>query len=252
MTRIERHKDSPDHTHTLRESDRLKRPEVIRSLVKEEAIKSYPPVAIVNAIKEHATDHLNLGACVEDLTRKEVTNIKYKVRGSMELDLIGDPKLGSDISQAVSYLQNQEYYVEQYYVPSRSTEGIVFIHPTQLEKLQRHGWLTLIDSTHKTNKHGWRLFTLYIRDGYGCWNIGAHFFVSKEDSDTIAEALKIIRTKCHRWTPRYALLDQSSAEANSIKQAFPGLRAGKQECEVILCVVHVMRTWMSKIYDKKT
>src|SRR5438132_1583096 len=107
----------------------------------------------------------------------------------------------------------------------RSTEGIVFIHPTQLEKLQRHGWLTLIDSTHKTNKHGWRLFTLYICDGYGCWNIGAHFFVSKEDSDTIAEALKIIRTKCCRWTPRYAL---------------------------ILCVVHVMRTWMSKIYDKKT
>ena len=106
MTRIERHKDSPDHTHTLRESDRLKRPEVIQSLVKEEAIKSYPPVAIVNAIKEHATDHLNLGACVEDLTRKEVTNIKYKVRGSMELDLIGDSKLGSDISQAVSYLQN--------------------------------------------------------------------------------------------------------------------------------------------------
>ena len=75
--------------------------------------------------------------------------------------------------------------------------------------------------------------------------------MSRKDSDTIAEALKIIQTKCCRWTPQYALLDQSSAKANSIKQTFPGLRAGEQECEVILCVVHVMQTWMSKIYDKK-
>ena len=67
MTQIECHKDSPDHTHTLRESDRLKCPEVIQSLVKKEVIKSYPPVAIVNAIKEHATDHLNLSTCVKDL-----------------------------------------------------------------------------------------------------------------------------------------------------------------------------------------
>ncbi|PKY56610.1 hypothetical protein RhiirA4_477030 [Rhizophagus irregularis] len=36
------------------------------------------------------------------------------------------------------------------------------------------------------------------------------------------------------------------------KKAFPGINGGEQECEVILCVVHIMRLWMSKIYDKKT
>jgi len=75
--------------------------------------------------------------------------------------------------------------------------------------------------------------------------------VSSEDSDTISKALKIIRSYCH-WSPRYVLMDQSSIEAKSIKKAFPGINAGEQECEVILCTVHVMRTWMSKIYEKET
>ena len=33
---------------------------------------------------------------------------------------------------------------------------------------------------------------------------------------------------------------------------FPGLINGEQECDIFFCTVHVMRTWMSKIYDKKT
>jgi hypothetical protein len=137
-------------------------------------------------------------------------------------------------------------------VSHKSTKGIVFAHPEQIKKLQHHGWLTLIDSTHKTNWYNWRLFTLYIRDTYGCWDVGAHFFVSSEDGDTISKALRIIRDSYCRWSPRYILSDQSSIEAKSIKQAFPGVNAGEQECEVILCVVHIMRTWMTRIYDKKT
>ncbi len=112
--------------------------------------------------------------------------------------------------------------------------------------------LTLIDSTHKTNRYDWRLFTLYIRDGFGCWDVGAHFFVSGEDGDSVGMALKIVRQFERRWIPRYILADQSSVEANSIQLAFPGLSAGEQECDVILCTVHVMRTWMKKIYHLKT
>jgi hypothetical protein len=128
----------------------------------------------------------------------------------------------------------------------------VFAHPEQLKKLERHGWLTLIDSTHKTNRYDWRLFTLYVRDTYGCWNVGAHFFASNEDADTVAEALIIIRNKYCRWSPHYILSDQSNIEAKSIKKTFPGIAAGEQECQVLLCVVHIMRTWMQKIHEKKT
>jgi hypothetical protein len=141
--------------------------------------------------------------------------------------------------------------VERFQILHRSSHGFAFARPNQLEKLRRFGWLTLIDSTHKTNKYDWRLFTLYVRDNHSSWDVGAHFFVSNEDSDTVAEALKIIRRFVCSWEPRYFLSDQSNVEANGIAIAFPGLLKGEQECEVIFCTVHVMRTWMTKIYETK-
>jgi hypothetical protein len=201
MVRIENIKDSPYHSHSLKESDRLKSSDAVRTLIEKEAVKSYPPVVILDAVKEY-TNTIGLGSSAEYLKRKEVANIKYKVRGPMETHLIGDTNLEQDILDAVLYLNNQEYHAERYCVfisqkkskdvSQRSTQGIAFAHPGQLEKLWCHGWLTLMDSTHQTNKHDWRLFTLYVRDRYGCWDVGAHFFVSNEDSETIAEGLQII------------------------------------------------------------
>ena len=195
VVQVERYKNSPNHTHSLPEVDRMKRPKVIRSLVEIEAAKNYSPPAITSAVKEYATLELGLGECVRELKCKEVTNIKYKIRRPMETHLIGNSNLKLDISESVSYLTEQGYFVENYRNSQRSTKGVVFAHPEQLKKLERHGWLTLIDSTHKTNRYDWRLFTLYVRDTYGCWNVGAHFFVSSEDADTVAEALTIIRNK---------------------------------------------------------
>jgi hypothetical protein len=192
IVKVERYKDSSNHTHSLLDVDRIKHPQAIRTLVEKKAVKNYLPSAITAAVKEYATIELDLGASAQELKHKEVTNIKYKVCGPMEVHLVGNSDLKLDISQSVSYLKDQRYQVETYRVPQRSTKGIIFAHPDQLEKLENHGWLTLIDSTHKTNKYDWRLFTLYIRDIYGCWNIGAHFFVSSEDSNTVAEALKKI------------------------------------------------------------
>ncbi|RHZ83977.1 hypothetical protein Glove_86g243 [Diversispora epigaea] len=250
MVKVDRCKDSPNHTHTLLESDQIKRSQAIRTLVEKDAIKNYSAPAITAAVKEYATK-TGLGTSVSELKCKEVANIKYKVRGPMESHLICNSNLNSDILKSITFLTEKGYHVKNYCVSHQFTKGIVFAHPKQLEKLQRHGWLTLIDSTHKTNKYDWRLFTLYVRDTYGCWDVGAHFLVSSEDDDTVFEALKIVRSYCN-WIPRYMLSDQSSIEAKGIRKAFPGISAGEQECEVILCVVHVMRIWMTKIYDKKT
>lgn len=76
--------------------------------------------------------------------------------------------------------------------------------------------------------------------------------MSSEDSDTVSEALLIIRKMCNYCSPHYILSDQSSIEAKSIKNVFRGITAGEQECQIILCIVHVMRTWMQKIYEKET
>ncbi|PKY23585.1 hypothetical protein RhiirB3_437841 [Rhizophagus irregularis] len=206
IVQIERYKNSPNHAHLLLECDRIKRPQVIRTLVEKEAIKNYTPPAIASAVREYATKELGLGTSVSELKRQEVANIKYKIRGPMEKFLLKRNIRLKDTA------------------------------PTNPLK----------------ESYDWHLFTLYIRDTYGCWDVGAHFFVSNESCETVSQALKIIRDNYCHWSPRYILSDQSSIEAKSIKKAFPGINGGEQECEVILCVVHIMRLWMSKIYDKKT
>src|SRR5688572_26641333 len=52
IVKIERYKDSPNHTHSLIESDRIKRSQAVRSLVEKEAKKNYSPPAITSAVKE--------------------------------------------------------------------------------------------------------------------------------------------------------------------------------------------------------
>ncbi|GET57146.1 hypothetical protein GLOIN_2v1487159 [Rhizophagus irregularis DAOM 181602=DAOM 197198] len=116
IVKVGRYKDSSNHTHSLLDVDRLKRPQVIRTLVEKEAVKNYLPLAITAAVKEYATIELGLGASAQELKRKEVTNIKYKVRGPMEVHLVGNSDLKLDISQSVSYLKEQGYQVEIYRV----------------------------------------------------------------------------------------------------------------------------------------
>ncbi|CAG8598343.1 5390_t:CDS:2, partial [Rhizophagus irregularis] len=96
------YKDSSNHTHSLLDVNRLKRPQIIRTLVEKEAVKNYSPLAITATIKEYTTIELGLDASAQC---KEVTNIKYKVRGPMEVHLVGNSDLKLDISQSVSYLK---------------------------------------------------------------------------------------------------------------------------------------------------
>src|SRR3954452_18922600 len=102
VIKIKRYKDSSNHTHSLLEIDRIKRSQAIRSLVEKEAIKNYSPLAITSAIRKYETIELDLSASVNELKRKEVANIKYKIRGPTEFHLIGDSNLTSDISQSIS------------------------------------------------------------------------------------------------------------------------------------------------------
>jgi hypothetical protein len=162
------------------------------------------------------------------------------------LRIICNSDLKSDILKFMSFLIEKEYCVEGYHIFHQFTKftkfikGVVFTHPKQLEKFQHYKWLIFINFTNKTNKYNWRLFTLYVCDTYGCWDIGAHFFVSNKDCNTVSEALKII-CRYFYWISCYILSDQSSIEAKGIKKAFFSISAGEQECEVILCVVHIIR-----------
>src|SRR6266496_5959993 len=128
MVKVERYKDSSNHTHTLLESDRIKCSQAIRTLVKKKAVKNYSPPSITAAVKEYAIE-LGLGTSVSELKCKEVSNIKYKVRGPIEVHLFCNSDLKSDISNSISFLTEKGYHVEYYQVFhqfTKPTKGIVF------------------------------------------------------------------------------------------------------------------------------
>src|SRR2546430_16664415 len=107
--KVERYNASPDHAHSLLESDRLKRSQAVRVLVKKEVVKNYAHPAITSAIKEYTTT-LGLDANVRELQRKEVANIKYKVHDPMETHLMCDSDLKSDILKTMYFLKEKGYY----------------------------------------------------------------------------------------------------------------------------------------------
>ncbi|RIA93502.1 hypothetical protein C1645_819249 [Glomus cerebriforme] len=146
VVQVEKYKNFSNHTHSLSEIDRLKRLKAIKSLVEIEAAKNYSPLTITSVVKEYATLELGLGEPMCELKRKEVANIKYKVR-------------------------------------SRDIVSKITVSPNSLPE---------------TNWYDWHLFTLYVHDTYGCWNVGAHFFVS----------------------------NHSNIEVKSIKKTFSGMVAG--------------------------
>jgi hypothetical protein len=252
------------HTHPISDNDMLKKSQALRDLVTIEATKSYRPAEIATAVREFAAAELGVGSGVEYLRTKDVANIQQVLRGPMNAHLIGNEDLETDMTEAINFLLEDGYRVQEIASTTvksssssssssssaRRKRGFVFATLDQLKKLTKHGWLTLMDSTHKTNKWDWRLFTLYIRDDVGSWCVGGHFFVDGEDSAIVIAALKIMRHFAQAWSPRYFLPDQSAVEANAINTVFRGLDAGEMECSVVLCTVHVMRAWMSKIYGE--
>jgi len=98
-------------------------------LVEKESVKNYTPLAITVAIKEYVTTELGLSLNVCDLRRKEVVNIKYKIYRPIETHFICNHDLKKDMIEVISYLTNQGYQVESYYISQRSTKGFVFAHP---------------------------------------------------------------------------------------------------------------------------
>lgn len=53
MVQIKQFKSSSDHSHTLDESNMLKRSNTIQTLVTNKAIKNYAPAAITSTVKEY-------------------------------------------------------------------------------------------------------------------------------------------------------------------------------------------------------
>lgn len=227
------HPDGPDHTHDLRASDMIKRPSEMIEFVKEEATKGYRAPAIQGATFNRFNEK-EMG--VEFLQLQTVLNVQHKVRGGLDVPFIGPLKLAEDIKSSLEWLQSKDYKTEIFY--EKDYQGFAFADELNLETLRKSGHLVLMDSTHKTNKHDWKLYTLLVRDAFGSWLPGGHFFVSGEEHNIVAKGLGILKGWAASWTPRYFIIDMSAIEENAVEQTFRGLIAGEQEVGIFYCTWH--------------
>lgn len=290
ITTVERnHHDTPAvHTHSLADVDKVRRPAAIKALIGKETLKSSSPLETIASIRQLAEES-GLGEVAAFVTRTELVNTRRKQRQTELKPLVGDVHVDGEVRAAAELLVTKRYQwlsfggtaaslltdviplinINNNGLGSSSSsssnndtssgiadpaQGLVFARPQQLAKMSTHGWLTLIDSVEATNKHGWRLFTLFVRDRLGCWDSGAHFFVSDTNSSTIAQALRLVRQLAPSWQPRYMLTDRSPAVTAGVETIFPRATHGEQqeeqqECEVIFSTTHTMQVWKGSITD---
>lgn len=106
----------------------------------------------------------------------------------------------------------------------------------QGELLQKYGnTITLMDATYKTTRYDIALFFICVRTNVGYQVVG-EFITQSETSEQIAEALTILKSWNHSWSPPYFMVDYSDAELGAIEQVFP-------LCKVFLCDFHREQAW---------
>ena len=125
-------------------------------------------------------------------------------------------------------------------------QSLLWVHQEkwQMELLSRHGnEMSLIDATYKTTKYDLPLFFICVRTNVG-YSIVAEFIVQSEDTDSILEAVNILKEWNPKWAPNFFLCDYSEAEIGALEQAFTGV-------VVYLCDFHREQAWTRWIRESK-
>ena len=124
-------------------------------------------------------------------------------------------------------------------------QSLLWVHQEkwQMELLSRYGnEMSLIDATYKTTKYDLPLFFICVRTNVG-YSIVAEFIVQSEDTDSILEALNIVKQWNPTWSPNFFLCYYSEAEIGALEQAFPNV--------VYLCDFHREQAWTRWIRERK-
>lgn len=239
--------EAPLHSHTLDDSDRRKRNSGIKSLVIKQLLNHVDPGQIRknlfgNGIYDGDVRIVEAGG--RYLETKEIINIRASKAVREQLNVVDQRVLKAsiswdeDLTRCMDFLSENGYLMEKIHadidiprdrrIPgsmatTRSCFGLVFAKEERLRYLATHGTLTLFDSTHGTNKHGFNLFTFMVRDSFGTWIPAAFALLETETGKLIAKALQAVRAWTgDRWAPKFIITDDSASEQLGVRLAFEG------------------------------
>lgn len=238
----------PVHNHTLEWCDGKKINKAVRDAMCTEIEKGYPASYVQKLFNGEWQDgnRVHLQACGGmHLSGKLGNNVardflkanrNQRRKGALE-------DWQAQVDDAMRYLDTQEDWIYRQISAIRAHDGeisnaLVFGSRDRIQTLCQRGKLTLLDSTHCTNKLGWFLFTLVVRDEQGSFIPCAHFLSSNEDGDIIGASLRVIREwtgGLEGWKLAYILTDDSAAEQRGVRLAFDDVES---QVRHLLCTKH--------------
>ena len=100
----------------------------------------------------------------------------------------------------------------------RKEETLLYIQQEEWQKkllIQYGNTVTLMDATYKTTKYSIPLFFLCVKTNV-CYSVVAEFILQSETTESIYEALSIIKSWNPQWEPQFYLTDYSDTEISEV------------------------------------
>lgn len=108
--------------------------------------------------------------------------------------------------------------------PTAEEQPFLFVYQNSWQKhmLQRYGEeMVFLDATYRTTKYALPLFFLCVHTNSGYYVVGA-FVTQREDSQSISEALSILKDQNPSWNTKSFMIDACEMEMMAINVVFPG------------------------------
>ncbi|XP_065066055.1 uncharacterized protein LOC135691970 [Rhopilema esculentum] len=116
--------------------------------------------------------------------------------------------------------------------------GFLFVYQSAEQKrlLSRYGnEIAFLDATYRTTRYALPLFFLVVKTNVD-YQIVASFITENEDTDSITEALEVIKKWNPNFEPSYFMTDYSHEEITAIESVFQGLL--KAAINIFNCIIN--------------
>ena len=186
-------------------------------------------------------NHIHLARRALDLSKFDQENVRLKIE-----QWSADTHSQFYFRPLIESTLEKELNTPETTVQSDHHTQLLYVHQEQWQKhlLERYGGtMTLLDSTYKVTKYNIPLFFVCVRTNVG-YSVVAEFVVQQETSESISEALDILKLWNPKWDPKFFMVDYSSAEILSLETTFP-------DTQVYICDFHREQAWVRWVRDHK-
>lgn len=163
--------------------------------------------------------------------QRTIRNFIIKFTDEKHQSKIDQNALRIKIEQWKKSQPNDNFYFQPYSEVDGVVTPLMFCQQTEWQKylLDRDGSICFLDAIYKTTKYSLPLFLLVVKTNVN-YCVVASFFKQYEDSKSIEEALKVIKSWNCTWFPQYFVADYCEAEYNAIIKIF--------NCPSYICDFH--------------